>query len=95
MQADLGAGADGERIRAFVGGGYGNLAEGLRCDFSVASAWNTPRDNIGFRCCSDVQCADRVCPLGHYCQQGACVQLCADVTCLPGEVCELGFCYAQ
>ena len=95
VQADKGEAASGERIRAFVGGAYANLAEGLRCDFSVASVWNTPRDNIGFRCCSDVQCAGQSCPLGHYCRQGACVDLCADVTCLPGEFCELGFCYVQ
>ncbi len=61
----------------FFGGSFGNIGEGLRCDFNVAADPGTARDNIGFRCCTDVQCMARAepCPEGSYCKQGVCYPL--------------------
>ncbi|MBM4321906.1 MAG: formylglycine-generating enzyme family protein, partial [Deltaproteobacteria bacterium] len=50
LDVDRSPGGDGS-IRAFAGGSYGNIAQGLRCSFDVAASPATARDNIGFRCC--------------------------------------------
>ncbi|MDY0058420.1 MAG: MopE-related protein [Myxococcota bacterium] len=74
VDVDKSAAGDGS-IRAFLGGGYGNVALGLSCTFDVAADPGTARDNIGFRCCTDIQCQEVRCAAGQYCRRGVCHDL--------------------